>query len=121
MCPQKWYASASPGLIALATMPPAVPATSTRPTRASRPGREVRAARLSAKAPTSGMGRLERAALGRREHALELGQAVERPLGQRMAGQRVPRDGVGAAGRAGGRPRVGVASLVEDLHGQPRL
>src|SRR3954454_24761909 len=121
MWPQKWKASASPGLIALATTPPAAPATIARPTRASRPRRDVRAARPSAHTPTSGMRRLQRAALGRREHALELGQAVEGALGQRDAGQRVERHRVRAAGHAGLGRGGGVALLVEYLDGEPSL
>src|ERR1700704_957476 len=107
MWPQKWKASASPGLIALATTPPAAPATIARPTRASRPRRDVRAARPSVQLPTSGMRRLQRAALGRGQDALQLGEPVERALGQRDAGQRVESDGVRAAGRARLRPRGG--------------
>src|SRR4051812_5273171 len=136
MWPQKWKASASPGLTALATTPPAVPTTSARPTRASRPRRDVRAARPSAnaprsvhpprllapllarRAPTSGMRRLQRTALRGGKHALELRQAVERPLGQHDAGERVERGGVRAAGHPRRGPGVGVAMLVEDLDGE---
>src|SRR4051794_26743998 len=121
MWPQKWKPSASPGLIALATTPPAAPATSTRPARASRPRREVRAARRSVHEAASGMRRLERAALRRGEDALELGEAVERPLREHRSGPRVERDRVRAARRAGQRPGVRVALLVERLDGQPRL
>src|SRR4051795_9969330 len=111
MWPQKWKASASPGLTTLDTALAAVAANSASPTLASSPRREVRAA------SSSSMDRLERALLGRADHALELAEPVERALGQDDAVPRVQRDRVGRPGHARGRPRVGVAVLVEDLDG----
>src|SRR4051812_6782686 len=108
MWPQKWKASASPGLTTLETALAAVGANSASPTRASSRRREVRAASASS------MDRLQRALLGRADHALELAEPVERALGQDDAVPRVQGDGVRRSGHARGRPRVGVPVLVED-------
>src|SRR4051794_29949973 len=115
MWPQKWKASASPGLTTLDTALAAVAANSASPTLASSPRREVRAA------SSSSMDRLQRAALGRADHALELGEPVERPLGQDDPVAWIEGDRVGGPRDARGGPRVGLALLVEDLDGQPRL
>src|SRR3954469_3955276 len=115
MWPQKWKASASPGLTTLDTALAAVAANSASPTRASRPRGDVRAAR------SSSMDRLERAPLGRADDALELGEPVERPLGQHDPVARVQGDRVRRAGHAGDSPGLRVTVLVEDLDGQPRL
>src|SRR5256885_1525527 len=53
VCPQKWKASASPGLTAAATSRPAARPTIASPARASRPRREVPS--TTARAPTSGI------------------------------------------------------------------
>src|SRR3712207_6504442 len=107
MCPQKWKASASPGL----TSPPTVRAparANTAPlTRARKPRREE-----------SGTGRA--APLGGGEDRLELPRGVEGALGQDGA-VGVEGDGERAAGGFGQRPRVGVADLVEGAHHDPRV
>src|SRR3954451_7324623 len=107
MWPQKWYASASPGLIS----EPAVraPATVMRPpaTRERKPRRDSGTQRPPAP-------------LGRRQHGLELRARVERPLGEHrpVAAQR---DRERAAGDVGQRPGAGVLDLVEAPHGDPRV
>src|SRR6478672_9392831 len=123
--PQKWWASASPGSISFATVPAAAPATSAPPIRARNPLREVSAARPSSASPIrppSGDPLSNRRArvlsrpppLGRRQHALQLGEVVERALGQHDAGtvqcdrERAARDGQLP-------PDVRVSDLVEDL------
>src|SRR3954468_18799230 len=109
MCPQKWKASASPGLTSRAAAPAAVAANRASPTRASRPRREVRAA------SDSSMDRLQRPLLGGADDALELGEPVERALGEDDPVARVERHGIGRSRHGGDGPGVGVALLVEDL------
>src|SRR4051812_6993685 len=109
MWPQKWKASASPGLTSFATVVAAVAASSASPARASSPRRDVRAASCSS------MGGLERAPLGGADDALELAEAVEGALRQHDPVARIQRDRVRRARHVGGRPGVGVAMLVEDL------
>src|SRR5215210_8927895 len=110
MWPQKWKASASPGL----TEPPAAAATSAPPSRARKPRREV--ARATAWL-SSGM---SLPPLGCRQNRLQLAEAVERALRADGAVQgecdrvRAPRNGELL-------PRVAVASLVEDLDGNERV
>src|SRR3954452_16746310 len=115
MWPQQWKASASPGLTTLDTALAAVAANSASPTLASSPRREVRAA------SSSSMDRLERAAFGRADHALELGEPVERALGEDDPVARIEGDRVRRARDLRGGPGLGMALLVEDLDRQPRL
>src|SRR5437660_9917440 len=110
MWPQKWKASASPGFTTLATALAAVAARSASPVRASSPRREVRPASAVVQ---SRMGGLQRALDRRAHHALELGEPVERALGQDGPLARVERDRVWAAGHGGLLPCLGVALLVE--------
>src|SRR6185503_18671588 len=90
--PQKWKASASPGFTAFATTPPAVAARRPPPIRARKPRRELSPARESSASPIrsrsaiSGARSHPRPAAGSsRQHTLELGQVVERALGQDRA------------------------------------
>src|SRR4051794_9619145 len=116
MCPQKWYASASPGSMTALIAEPAVTPRSPAPTRASRPRREVERARSSVSF-WLGMRRPVHAPLRRREHRLELRERVERPLREHRAfvvegqGERGPRD-------PEARPVTGVADLVEADHAE---
>src|SRR5215218_3217058 len=109
MWPQKWYASASPGLIS----EPAVraPATVISPpaTRERKPRRELPSGTQRSPPP-----------LGGRQHGLELRARVERPLGEHgpVAAER---DRERTAGDVGHRPRAGVLDLVEAPHGDPRV
>ena len=97
--PQKWKASASPGFTAFATTPPAVAASRPAPTRARKPRREVSPASESSASPIRSRSAISdlpppgpaRRRLGGRQHALELGQVVERPLGEHGA-VRIERD-----------------------------
>src|SRR4051812_11244040 len=118
MWPQKWWASASPGLIARPTRPTAEPATIALPTRASRPRRDVRAARSSVSAPSprrppSATDRLAHPPLGRRQDGFELAEPVERALGEDRPVAGVEGDGVRGAGDVGEAPEMRVADLVE--------
>src|SRR5881396_1867129 len=109
MCPQKWYASASPGFTS--ALVPAI-AITPAPTRARNPRREVEAASPSTAWPSRSGTERSTAALGGGEHRLELRAGVERPLRQhRPVGPH--RDGERAAGHVGQRPGVGVLDLVE--------
>src|SRR4051794_18149582 len=110
MCPQKWKASASPGLISEAAVgAPAAPSTAA-PTRARKPRRDVPAARRSESrsSATDGLP----AALGGGEHGLELRRRVEGPLREHGA-LAVDDDSVWAPGHVRGRPCRGVLLLVE--------
>src|SRR3954464_14851636 len=92
MCPQKWNASASPGLISEPAVRAPATAITPAPTRERKPRREVAPASCSAARPAivvpsaSPASRLRTqrppTALGGGEHGLELGPSVERPLGQ---------------------------------------
>ena len=99
MWPQKWKASESPGSIRVPTVRAAVTAISAPPTRARKPRRElsrasesVRRSRCSGTRGTrSGprespigirLGALRPPPLGGRDHALQLGEVVEGPLGE---------------------------------------
>src|SRR6185312_10915951 len=104
MCPQKWNASASPGLISEAAVGAPAAASTAPPTRARKPRREVSAAsRSDSRSATDGLP----AALGGREDRLELCGGVERALGEDRP-LAVDHDGVGAAGDVGRRPDLGV-------------
>src|SRR5262245_58395009 len=79
--PQKWNASDSPGSISVPTVRAAVSAIRAPPTRARKPRREVsRASESAIRSRCSGT------ALGGRQDALQLGEVVEGPLGQDLAG-----------------------------------
>src|SRR4051812_48612167 len=100
MCPQKWNASASPGLISDAAVGAPAAASTAPPTRARKPRREVSdASRSESRSATDGLA----AALRGGEHGLELRGGVERPLGEHGP-LAVDHHGVGAAGDVGGRP-----------------
>src|SRR3954454_10645964 len=119
MCPQKWKASASPGLVSAPTAPaPAVSASSLE-TRARNPRREVEAASSSVSDASSGMGVREPPFRGGQD-ALQLAVGVERALRAH-----------GAAGVEGDRerasrnpelpPQLSVAHLIEDLDCDERV
>src|SRR4051812_1084281 len=112
MCPQKWYASASPGLMRLPAVSAPASAITPTPTRERKPRRDVEPARPSAARPIRSGMRRPAPPLGGREHALELGARVERALGEDGP---VGADGARerAAGNVGERPHVGVLDLVE--------
>src|SRR3954447_23018724 len=100
MCPQKWNASASPGLISEAAVGAPAAASTAPPTRARKPRREVSdASRSESRSATHGLP----ATLGGSEHGVELGGGVERALGEHRP-LAVDHRGVGAAGDVGGRP-----------------
>src|SRR3954470_9156966 len=105
MCPQKWNASALSARSAAATIPPPLTASSSFPARARNPRREVDPATASLSTHRLGRGG---------EHALELEERVERPLGERLAVGR-QNDGVRAARNGELAPGLGVLLLVEDL------
>ena len=109
MWPQKWYASASPG----ATSEPTRLRARDAHHRRADAGQEAapRARRRDGVGdPRRLRSRAHRAAaaLGGRQHRLELGAGVERALGEHGA-VGVERDRERAAGHVGGGPRVGVA------------
>src|SRR5689334_1071707 len=109
MCPQKWNASASPGLISEAAVGAPAAASTAPPTRARNPRRDVSdASRSESRSATD---RLP-AALGGGEHGLELRGGVERALGQHGA-LPVHDDPVRAARHVRGGPGLGVLLLVE--------
>src|SRR3954451_9930492 len=113
MWPQKWNASASPGLTRAVTAVPPAASASNRDARARKPRREVDLASPSASGVMSGMG--VHAPLRRREDSLELSVAVERPL-RPHASARVERNGVRAAGNPELAPHSGIVDLVEFGH-----
>src|SRR3954452_16908875 len=98
MCPQKWNASASPGLISEPAVRAPATAITPAPTRERNPRREVAAASCCAARPValarsstpagwaSSLSRALRKrtppALGGGEHRLQLRPRVERALGQ---------------------------------------
>src|SRR5436190_16839057 len=112
MCPQKWYASASPGLTSDAVACAPASAITPAPTRERNPRREVPVASASTASPARLGTDRPTAPLGRGEYGLELRARVEGPLREHRA---VGTDGdrERAAGDVGERPRVGVGDLVE--------
>src|SRR4051794_7885277 len=79
MWPQKWNASASPGLISAPTAPAPAVRASSRETRARKPRRDVDAASPSVRDASSGTC-VRESPLRRRQDALELAVGVERAL-----------------------------------------
>src|SRR5256885_10274445 len=112
MCPQKWNASASPGLTSAETASAPAASASIRETRARKPRRDVDAASSSVSAATSGMDRLDSVALGGREDPLELAVAVERSFRTDMA-VAVECDRIGTPGDVEGSPHVRLPNLVD--------
>src|SRR6476619_6010684 len=104
MWPQKWKASASPGLTSAATAPPPATSASKRDVRARKPRREVDSARLSPTAPASG-------SLG--NNRLELTVGVERPFRPHLS-EAIDDHRIGAARDIEAAPDVSVAYLIED-------
>src|SRR4051812_1188267 len=106
MWPQKWKASASPGLTMSLTAAAAPADSSAPPTRASSPRREVRAAIASLQpSPMQQLQRVPRlpgAALGRGDDRLQLAQPVEGALRQDGPVDGIERDRVRAPGDRGG-------------------
>src|SRR5215211_5165266 len=115
MWPQKWNASDSPGSIRVPTVRAAVSAISAPPTRARKPRRELlRASESVSRSRCSGT------ALGGRQHALELGEAVERSLRQHGAGV-IEGHGEGAARDRQAPPDLRLGDLVEGRDRHPRV
>src|SRR5580765_4386950 len=104
MWPQKWNASASPGLTNAATAPPPARSASSRDVRARKPRRDVDSARPSPKAPASG---------SRGNNRLELTVGVERPFRPYLS-ERVDDHRIRATGNIEAAPDVRIAHLVED-------
>src|SRR5215467_5287269 len=111
MWPQKWNASASPGLTRAATALPPAASASRREVRARKPRRDVVSARLSARPPGSGR---------RGNNRFELAVSVERALRPDLSAF-VDDHGIRAAGNVQPTPDVGVADLVEDEKRNRRL
>src|SRR6185437_4823019 len=108
MWPQKWNASASPGLTRAAIAPPPAIRPSTRDARARNPLRDVDAARLSPICRSSGRcGSCDRALCGR-DDPLELPVTIERALGVDTA-VAVERNCVRTTRDAEPLPDIGVA------------
>src|SRR5215217_8844462 len=117
MWPQKWNASASPGLTSAPTPPAPATNASRRDVRARNPRRDVDDARSSAIDATSG---IREGALCGCEDALELAVAVERPFRADVP-VTVERDSVRTAWNTELAPDVGVARFVELGERQERI
>src|SRR5580765_4321562 len=111
MWPQKWNASASPGLTSAATAPPPARRASSREVRARKPRRDVESARLSPMTPASG---------SRGNNRLELTVGIERAFRPYLS-ERVYDHRIRAAGNIEAAPDVGVAHLVEDEERNSRI
>src|SRR5918997_1020285 len=115
MCPQKWYASASPGLISEPAVCAPASAITPAPTRERKPRRDVLAASVSES--RSGTERTPPPLRGGQD-GLQLRARVERALGQHGAVV-ADRHRERAARHVGQRPRVGVFLLVEAAQRHP--
>src|SRR5947207_11450884 len=119
MCPQKWKASASPGLTRARTAPAPAASASIRDARARSPRRDVDVASPSAGAPPSGM-YVRKLPFSRRDDALQLTVRVESALGTYGA-VAVEHHRERAARDVQRAPHVRVLHLVEDLDRDERI
>src|SRR4051812_1573991 len=119
MWPQKWNASAVPGLTSAEIAPPPARTARNREVRARKPRRDVDAARLSPIGRTSGKYGLRDRSLRCGDDSLELAVAVERAFGANLSFA-VDRDRVRAPGNTQAPPEIRVANLVENSNAQMR-